>query len=77
MFLHSGSVSKQNLWYACLLLLLLQARLECYAFFPSVVGAVRLRIKKRDVQCDHSSRNDVFSISCQEYVVDSVLRRSL
>ena len=59
-----------------ILLLLLQASRECYASFPSMIIADRLRIKDMDVPCDHSGKSDVFRISCQEYVIDLVLRGS-
>ncbi len=73
---HSGGARKQRLLVLVLLLLLLQASLECHAFFPSVIEAGRLRINERDVPCDPSGKDDVFSISCQEYAVDLVLRGS-
>ncbi len=45
--MHIVSVSKQNLCRACALMLLLQARFERYAFFPSVIEAIRLRIMEK------------------------------
>ncbi len=74
--MQSGVTRKQNLVVLVLLLLLLQASFEHHAFFPSVIEAGRLIINKRDVPCDHSGRSDIFSISCQEYAVDLVLRGS-
>ena len=50
--------------------------LECYGFFSSVIEVVGLKIKEKDVPCDHSGRNYAFSISCQEYAVVLVFRGS-
>ena len=45
--MHSVSASKQNLCHACVLLLLLQASVEHYAFFASMIEASRLRIMEK------------------------------
>ena len=45
--MHSVNTSKQNLCHACVLLLLLQASVESYAFFPSMIEAGRLRITEK------------------------------
>ena len=45
--MHSVSASKQNLCHACALLLLLQASVKRYAFFPSMIEAGRLRIMEK------------------------------
>ena len=44
--------------------------------FPPWLELLGWGLWEWDVPCDHSGRNDVFSISCQECVVVSVLRGS-